>query len=195
MAISLNPDRSVVRPDGRVKLDVRGLDKAKNYVVIFRSDDLGDFRPPANRPFVAFADPAGAAVTAIEGSGPTVSVNWEATGLVGTSVPVETLVYEQPAGWSFTPNDVQRLLLNPPPGGPRRRSIEVSEGGDDVQVRLGRAGADASPLQVLQTAIRTSTEAISWANYARFMDAVLCGLPETDEEAARIREARDRVKP
>jgi hypothetical protein len=53
-----------------------------------------------------------------------------------------------------------------------------------VSVTLEPAGVEESPYLALWSAIRQSTEAISFTNYARFMDIVLCGADprELDSE-------------
>jgi hypothetical protein len=196
MAIKLQADHSIVRPDGRVKFDVVNLAKTKDYVAVFRSGGLGDFRSLAGRPALSVADASGVPVTAIEGKGDSLSILWNATGLTGTSVPVEMRVYDRSAIAAFTPAEISKLLATGAPlRSPLTSPIDVTDRRDNVQVRLTRAGADSSPLQALQSAIRTSTDAISWSNYTRFMDSVLCGLPDDPEEAKRIRDARDKVKP
>jgi hypothetical protein len=196
MAIQLVADRSIVRPEGRVKLDVKNLNKTRDYVVIFRAGGQGDFRSLAGRPVLSVVDSSGVPVTAIEGKGDSMSILWNATGLAATSVPVEMVVYDRAAITAFTPTAISTLLNSGTPlRSPLTSSVDVTDRRDSVSVRLSRAGADSSPMQALQTAIRTSTDAISWTNYSRFMDSVLCGLPDDPDEARRIREARDKVKP
>jgi hypothetical protein len=67
--------------------------------------------------------------------------------------------------------------------------VQVADLRDSVDVRMRRAASDASPIQAMQTAIRTSTEAIGWRRYSAFMDSVLCGLPDPGD-APDIRTTR-----
>jgi hypothetical protein len=59
--------------------------------------------------------------------------------------------------------------------------------GDDVSVTLRRAAAAPTPDQALWVKIRNATNAISFENYSRFLDAVICGERDGDGFGRRDR--------
>ena len=68
----------------------------------------------------------------------------------------------------------------------------------DVTVTMRRAGTEATEDLALWIVIKKSTEALSFANYQRFTDHVLCGKPISPDfsayEAGRIPDKVDRFK-
>jgi hypothetical protein len=64
--------------------------------------------------------------------------------------------------------------------------------GDDVAVTMRRAAVVPTADQALWAIIRHSTNALSFENYNRFMDRVLCGDDTSDEAGLRIRAGLDR---
>lgn len=61
---------------------------------------------------------------------------------------------------------------------------------DRVSVTLNRAGVDPTPDMALWSAIRSSSQALSFDNYARFMDLVMCG----DDGYAAAKSTRKELK-
>jgi hypothetical protein len=64
--------------------------------------------------------------------------------------------------------------------------------GDDVAVTMRRAAVVPTADQALWAIIRHSTNALSFENYNRFMERVLCGDDTPDEAGPRIRAGLDR---
>jgi hypothetical protein len=60
----------------------------------------------------------------------------------------------------------------------------------DVRVTLGRSGTTLTPDMALWTYIRMATGAISFANYKKFMDDVLCGRKQGEQVETRTRRHR-----
>lgn len=56
------------------------------------------------------------------------------------------------------------------------------QAGDDVGVTLKRAAVAPTADQALWVAIRNSTNAIGFENYSRFIEAVICGEPDFDDD-------------
>ena len=89
--------------------------------------------------------------------------------------------------------------LPPPPkieGG--SGDIEVGprpfQAGDDVGVTLKRAAVPPTASQALWVAIRNSTNAIGFENYSRFIEAVICGEGDLDDDRVPRRRVRHKLR-
>ena len=65
----------------------------------------------------------------------------------------------------------------------------------EVDVHLRRTGIKGSADQPLWTAIRLSTQRISFKNYGRFMDILMCGDTSPGDEGFPLSRARSRWEP
>jgi hypothetical protein len=66
--------------------------------------------------------------------------------------------------------------------GPIEIAPKPFQAGDDVGVTLKRAAVPPTADQALWVAIRNSTNAIGFENYNRFIETVICGEPDFDDE-------------
>jgi hypothetical protein len=66
--------------------------------------------------------------------------------------------------------------------GPIEVAPKPFQAGDDVGVTLKRAAVPPTADQALWVAIRNSTNAIGFENYDRFIETVICGEPDFDDE-------------
>ena len=66
--------------------------------------------------------------------------------------------------------------------GPIEVAPKPFQAGDDVGVTLKRAAVPPTADQALWVAIRNSTNAIGFENYSRFIETVICGEPDFDDD-------------
>lgn len=150
---------------------------------------------------------------------------WETTGVPVGNYPVTVTIYDatELSGSDQGSDPAKKLASltaatgplqgfsssSPPPQltgvglllGSRTANVTLTDvPTQQVTVQMRRAFEDATPDQALWTAIRKSTNALSFNNYNNFMEVVLCGgdpsLINLDSPAAihHIRNARDPIK-
>jgi hypothetical protein len=66
--------------------------------------------------------------------------------------------------------------------------------GDDVAVTLKRTAVPPTPDQSLWVAIRNSTNAIGFENYNRFIEAVICGVADFDDDRVPRKRVRHKLR-
>jgi hypothetical protein len=184
--VPIRLDSTRVRVGNGIKLtlDTSGLalDFANNsYIAVWESRSLGDFEPSGKNPIASIDDRDGE-LTAVGLTSQNRSIRWVASEVEPSQVTLSVLILDvgqAPGAWTAprVNNEIQKLVGTRPNWAivaGNTQQVDVFEPSRQVEVSMRRAHNEPDALQALHTAIRTSTTALSFVNYARFMDDILC---------------------
>jgi hypothetical protein len=104
---------------------------------------------------------------------------WETAGVPpgNHTITIEVFQFDQPSAATLRDRFVE---LRGRSIGRATTIVQVTRApAEPTLVSMRRADSPVTPDQALWTAIRRSANALSFNNYARFMDIVLCGAPDT----------------
>jgi hypothetical protein len=206
MAISVRPRTPLVRAGEVVILEGTVTpppgDPNRPYVATWSTGGhYGEFRPVQGPTLVTFSTPAPnevevAATVYQRGQQP--RVIWETAGVPPGpyTITLEVFQLDDPSVMDFRD---RFLELRGHTIGSASTVVQVTRApAEPTTVSMRRADSPPTADQALWTVIRRSTNALAFNNYARFMDIVMCGAPDTlglsDIQNPTFQERRDMVK-
>src|SRR5262245_17860010 len=203
MAIDVKPRNPLVRAGEVAILEATVIppagDPGRPYVATWSAGGLGEFRPFQGPTMTVFkaADGRELAVTIYQ-PGQQPRAVWETAGVPpgNHTITLELFQIEEPAVPIFINRFEEFRLRRLDTGG---TVVQVTRAPvEPTTVSMRRADSPPTADQALWTVIRRSTNALSFNNYAQFMDIVMCGEPDTLGLAGiqnpTFQERRDMVK-
>jgi hypothetical protein len=109
----------------------------------------------------------------VQGTSPEVSVYWDTTGVAGGRYPISVYVFEYPGEDAAFIKDQERYVTKRIAGASVQ--IEVLTDSAVTPVSMRRAYVPPTSDQALWTVIRKSANALSFDNYQKYMEIILCG--------------------
>jgi len=202
MAISVRPRSPLVRAGEVVILEGAVTpppgDPNRPYVATWSAGGLGEFRPFQGPPMTVFKtsapDEREVAATIYQ-PGQQPRAVWETAGVPpgNHTITLEVFQFEDPSVTTFRTRFAE---LRGQTIGTASTVVQVTRAqAEPTTVSMRRAESPPTADQALWTVIRRSANALSFNNYARFMDIVMCGAPDSlGLSANEARALRDPIK-
>jgi hypothetical protein len=200
MAISVKPRSPIVRAGEALILEGTvtppPVDPGRPYWATWSAGGLGEFRPFQGPAMTVFkpADGRELAVTIYQ-PGQQPRAVWETAGVPTGNHTITLEVFQVPEEDLSVPIFISRYeeLTRLRTRDTGSAVVQVTRAAaEPTTVSMRRADSPPTADQALWTVIRRSANALSFNNYARFMDIVMCGAPDdlglTAEEARGLRD-------
>ena len=180
MAVTVKlPKTSTIRAGETLPLQAK-LSGRGDFVATWDAGGVGEFRPVPGQAIEVVKHSGTELAIAVSDTSKPLEILWDTTGVpLGPHLVTVSVFYDEPpaslaAALNVFPEDV--FLRG---SSAATTTVDVAEApakpGGITRVTMRRAEVAGTDDQAFWTAIRSSTGAMSFGNYSRFMDIILCG--------------------